>query len=162
MIKARLQRGITIIEFTIVASTMLLIVLGILEMGLFLFNMQSLNDLTRRTARIAAVCQVSDVNIKTLAFKERVPDGLTPSNLNVEYLDSTGTKVDDPTLNQNSIKYVQAYVSNFDYGFSGILSFLGNNGVISLPNFKTILPAESLGIGRPDPVTDAPLYINCK
>ncbi|HDM8039841.1 TPA: pilus assembly protein [Vibrio fluvialis] len=52
------QQGVTIIEFTVVSAATLLLIFAILEAGYFVFSMQSLNDLTRRTARIAAVCQV--------------------------------------------------------------------------------------------------------
>ena len=55
MKKLRKQQGITIVEFTLVASTLLLLVFAILELGYFTFNLQALNDLTRRAARIATV-----------------------------------------------------------------------------------------------------------
>lgn len=56
MRRMRCQLGITIVEFTVVASSLLLLVFAILELGYFTFNLQALNDLTRRAARIATVC----------------------------------------------------------------------------------------------------------
>jgi len=142
------QKGITLVEFTIVGSTVLLIIFAILELGVFLFNLQSINDLTRRTARIAAVCQVNDPEIKELALSEREPQGLTSGNIVIDYLDKNGGSVFDPTNNYDDIYYVSARVENYNYGFSGVLNFLGDNGVITTPEFETILAAESLGVER--------------
>ncbi|NIY91355.1 pilus assembly protein [Vibrio diazotrophicus] len=162
MISFNKSKGITIVEFTIVSSTMLLIVFSILEMGVFVFNMQSLNDLTRRTARIATVCQVSDGDlIKSLALSEEVPDGFTTSNLKIEYLDADGSPVADTENNFSSISFVRASVVDFNYGFFGFLKFLGDNGVISIPQFETILASESLGVERLDSDGNKS-YTDCK
>lgn len=144
-------KGITIVEFTLVSSSMLLIVFSILEMGVFVFNMQTLNDLTRRTARIATVCQVSDsALIKNLALSEKVPDGFTSSNLKIEYLDTEGGLIVDTENDFSSISFVTVSVVDFNYGFFGLLKFLGDNGIISIPQFETILASESLGVERLD------------
>ena len=141
------QKGITIVEFTLVASTVLLVIFAILEVGYFIFNMQVLNDLTRRTARISAVCKISDTDkIIELAFSEKEPQGFTSDNLSIEYLDINGIVVKDTTGDYEDIEFVKASVTNYDYGFSGILRFIGEEGVISLPNFQTILPVESFGV----------------
>ncbi len=147
MNKYNKQKGITLVEFTIVGSTVLLIIFAILELGVFIFNLQSINDLTRRTARIAAVCQVNDPEIVELALSERAPQGLTAENIVIDYLDSNGGSVPDPSNNYDEIYYVKVKV-DYNYGFSGVLNFLGNNGVITTPKFETILAAESLGVER--------------
>ncbi len=143
----RKQKGITIVEFTLVASTVLLVIFAILEIGYLIFNMQVLNDLTRRTARISAVCQISDKEkIIELAFSEKEPQGFTSDNLLIQYLDINGGVITDTTGSYSSIKFVKASVQNYSYGFSGILNFIGDEGAISLPSFHTILPVESLGV----------------
>lgn len=143
------QKGITIIEFTIVASTILLVIFAILELGFFVFNNQLLNDISRRTARIASVCPVSDTeNIIQLALSERKPPNFSSGNLLIEYLDINGVKIVNASNDISNIKFVKASVVSYDYGFSGILSFIGGHGdgIITLPSYTTILPAESLGI----------------
>lgn len=157
------QQGITIVEFTVVASTLLLLVFAILEIGYFTFNLQALNDLTRRAARIATVCQVDDGDvIRSLAMSEFVPKGFTNANLAIDYLDSDGKSVPNVLADDAPIRFVKAEVVDYNYGFSGILNFLGDNGVISVPAFETVLAAESLGIGRTDPSTGDDVYIDCK
>ncbi|PNH96873.1 TadE/TadG family type IV pilus assembly protein [Vibrio diazotrophicus] len=163
MRKLRKQQGITIVEFTLVASTLLLLVFAILEIGYFTFNLQALNDLTRRAARIATVCQVDDGEvIRSLAMSEYVPSGFTTANLAIDYLGADGKSVPNIFADDAPIHYVKAEVVNYNYGFSGILNFLGDNGVISVPAFETVLVAESLGVGRTDPSTGDDVYIDCK
>ncbi len=149
------QKGITLVEFTIVASTVLLLIFAILELGVFIFKMQTLNDLTRRAARVATVCQVTATNIYDLASSEGVPDGFTKDNLVIEYLDSNGRKITNPLPtsqggNHDDIRFVSARVEDYDYGFTGVLNFLGENGVVEMPEFKTVLASESLGVERID------------
>lgn len=159
----RYQQGITIVEFTLVASTLLLLVFAILELGYLTFNLQALNDLTRRAARIATVCQVDDGDvIKSLALSEFVPKGFTNANLAIDYLDADGKPVPNVLADDAPIHYVRAQVVDYNYGLSGILNFLGDNGVISVPAFETVLAAESLGVGRLEPSTGDGVYIDCK
>ncbi|MBD0787529.1 pilus assembly protein [Vibrio sp. Y2-5] len=163
MRRLRNQYGITIVEFTLVASTLLLLVFAILELGYFTFNLQALNDLTRRAARIATVCQVDDGDvIKSLALSEFVPKGFTNANLAIDYLDADGKPVPNILADDAPIRFVRAQVVEYNYGLSGILNFLGDNGVISVPAFETVLAAESLGVGRLDPSTGDGVYIDCK
>ncbi len=157
-IHKRRQRGITIIEFTIVCSTMLLIIFAIIELGVFTFNLQALNDVSRRTARIATVCPVSEGDlIKQLALqREPKPPNLGADNLTISYLTIDGSDADADgngvfsSSEHGEIKFIHVQVDDYNYGFSGILRFLGQQGVITLPKFETVLAAESLGIERPN------------
>lgn len=142
------QSGITVIEFTILASVLLLLLFAVIEIAIFAYSLQSMNDISRRTARIAAVCVVNDSSIKTLALSEGAPSGFVADNIDFDYLDSAGSVLGDPVTNHASIHYVRARIIDFDYGFSGILSFLGDSGLVPVPDFQTILPAESLGVLR--------------
>ncbi len=156
------QKGITLVEFTLVSSTVLLIIFAILELGFFTFNMQLLNDLTRRTARIATVCQIDQQEqIVNLALKEFEPAGFTKDNLAIDYLDSGGVVIDEPESNFSSIFYVRSRVVDFTYGFTGMLNFLGDKGIINIPPFQTVLASESLGIGSLD-TSGNEVYIDCK
>ncbi|WP_417212499.1 TadE/TadG family type IV pilus assembly protein [Acinetobacter venetianus] len=140
----RKQNGVTLVEFTIVASVFLVIIFSIFQIAIFAFTLQSLNDITRRSARIASVCVVDDVDIKSLVLTELKPVGFTAENIEIKYLNSSG----GTPVNHGDIHYVQARVINYNYSFSGILRFLGDNGIVPVPDFKTIFPAESLGVLR--------------
>ncbi|MBY7804556.1 pilus assembly protein [Vibrio fluvialis] len=140
------QHGITVVEFSIVASVFLLILFAVIEIGIFVFQLQSMNDISRRAARLATVCVVNDPDIKALVLTEWTPNGFTRANIEITYLKADGAVVADPVVEHSSIRYVSARIVDYNYGFSGILTFLGNNGFVPVPNFQTILPAESLGV----------------
>lgn len=149
---SRKQKGITLVEFSILASVFLLILFAVIEIGIFAFQLQAMNDISRRVARIAAVCPVgTDINIKALGLTEQVPSGMfaanqfSSANLAIDYLNNIGDEVETPLSNQQNIHFVRVRIVNFNYGFSGLLNFLGDNGTLAVPDFQTILPAESLG-----------------
>lgn len=157
----RHQAGITLVEFSIVGSLFLLLLFAILELAVYVYQLQSLNDISRRTARIAVVCPVeSPDDIKQLVLTEGVPPGFTGDNIQIDYLDGAGNVIADPVANHVSIRFVQAQIVNFSYGFTQILSFLGDNGIVQVQSFRTVLPVESLGVLRlndPDEKTDCSL-----
>ncbi len=156
----RHQAGITIVEFSIISSLFLLLLFAILELAIYVFHLQSMNDISRRTARIAAVCVVNDPDIKALALTESAPPGFTEDNIQIDYLDATGSVISDPVSSHQYIRFVQAKIINFTYGFTQLLNFLGENGIVQIQNFRTVLPIESLGVLRtndPDEKTDCKL-----
>ena len=146
----RHQAGITLVEFSVIGSLFLLLLFAILELAIYVYQLQSLNDLSRRAARIAVVCVVNDPDIKTLALSEGAPQGFTEDNIQIDYLDSSGTMIADPVSNHQNIRFVRSQIINFSYGFTQLLNFLGENGVVQVQNFRTILPVESLGVLRDD------------
>lgn len=153
----RSLHGLTVIEFTIVATVLLIILFAIFEIAVFVYSLQTLNDISRRSARIATVCVVNDSEIKTLVFSEWTPKDFTVDNIEINYLDEYGDVIADPVAGHINIRYVRSRIINYDYGFSGALGFLSDNGVITVPDFQTTLPAESLGVLRvddPDAKTD--------
>ncbi|MGR5131304.1 TadE/TadG family type IV pilus assembly protein [Vibrio alfacsensis] len=153
----RHQTGITMVEFSIVGSLFLLLLFAILELAIFVFHLQSMNDISRRTARIAAVCVVNDTDIKPLALSEGAPPGFSAENIKLDYLNKNGLAISDPVSDHADIRYVQARIIDFNYGFTPLLKFLGENGIVPIQDFRTVLPAESLGVLRsddPDKKTD--------
>ncbi len=145
----RHQTGITLVEFSIIGSLFLLLLFAILELAIYVYHLQSMNDISRRAARIAAVCVVNDENIKPLALSEGAPPGFAANNIEIVYLDKTGS----PALSHQDIRFVQARIVKFNYGFTQLLNFLGENGIVEVQDFKTVLPAESLGVLRSDDPT---------
>ncbi|MGR5449462.1 TadE/TadG family type IV pilus assembly protein [Vibrio sp. PNB22_3_1] len=141
----RHQAGITMVEFSIVGSVFFLLLFAIFELAIFAYHLQLMNDISRRAARLAAVCVVNDPAIKQLALSEGAPPGFEEANIEVLYLKADGGEA---TKHQD-IRYVQARIDNFDYGFL-LLKFLGENGIVPIQDFRTVLPAESLGVLRSD------------
>jgi len=149
------QRGLTTVEFVIIGSLFMLLLFGIIEFGRLLHTWHALNETTRRAARLAAVCQVTDQDdIKAQAIMDGIPiPGFTAANLVLHYQKSDGTDVTgdltDPGI-FNQINYIRASIENYTYQmllplFPG-LSF--DNSLLA-PDFSTTMPRESLGITRP-------------
>ncbi|MEZ9631273.1 hypothetical protein BCT86_13810 [Vibrio breoganii] len=158
--RSRNQKGLAIIEFTIVSSVFLILLFGIIEIGRFLFSLQMLNEITRKAARLGAVCYIVDVNSSgvgrltsqnTDSFGSTLnsPIDLSTLQLDVVYLDPAGTVVTSPKTDSGfeSIRYVQAKISGFSYSFSLLGSLFGT--LTNIDAFETTLPIESLGIYRP-------------
>lgn len=146
------QRGISIVEFTVVSTAILLIMLSIIETSRYLNALQVVNEVSRVAARLAAVCRVEDQNdIRGLVMPEYAPSGLEESMILVDYLDESGAPVNGTLTDDavfRTIKYVRARVVGFRYQFTGILSFINMTGVLSVPEFETIRPRENLGHHR--------------
>lgn len=148
------QSGLAIVEFTVVSSALLLMLFGIISFGYYMFSLQMVNEITRKAARLASVCYVTDsADINTLVIDSNAPSDFTTSHLVIEYLDESGGVVtgdleDEDTF--TSIRFVRAKVENYDYQFISLFNYLGNNGLVSVPSFETTLPAESLGVVRPN------------
>ncbi|WP_428789030.1 TadE/TadG family type IV pilus assembly protein [Vibrio profundum] len=144
------QSGLSIIEFTLVSSALLVVILSVLEFGHYMYSMQVVSDMTRVAARLGVVCSVTDKgDIPGLAIVDNAPADFTAANLEVDYLDSnggvvTGTLTDDDVF--TTIRYVRARVSNYDYQFTGMLSFMGDEGALTIQDYETILPIENLGV----------------
>ncbi|KGY12597.1 pilus assembly protein CpaE [Vibrio tubiashii] len=146
------QLGISIVEFTVVSTAILLVMLSIMEVSRYLNSLQVVNDVTRVAARLATVCRVEDRNdIGALVIPEYAPSGLTESMIIVDYLDASGAPVQGDLTNDSvfeQIKYVRARVVGFKYQFTGILSFINFTGLLDVPEFETVRPRENLGHHR--------------
>ncbi len=156
------KRGVTQIEFLLIALAVLLVIFSIIEFALYFYSIQMANEVTRRAARLATVCYIADRDdIKTLPAVEGLyPPGFSSKNLTISYLDKDGNNVDvsgfltsppagTDTLNPifYSIRFVKAEA---DYTFKFLVLSLLIDAVGTTPKFQTILPAESLGVLRPE------------
>src|SRR5262245_25345431 len=109
------QRGLATVEFAIVGATFFLLLFGVLEFGRALFVWNTLNEVTRRGARVAAVCPVNHSAIKHVAVfdtpggtgESPFLHGLTMDNVTVEYLDTGAAVIGDPQANFTDIRYVR-------------------------------------------------------
>ncbi|MGY0614165.1 TadE/TadG family type IV pilus assembly protein [Vibrio sp. FJH11] len=164
------QKGVTQVEFTLIALAVLLVIFSIIEFALYFYSIQMANEVTRRAARLATVCYIADRDdIKSLPAVEGLyPPGFTADNLKISYLNANGNEVnvdeffsESPniaTLNSifSTIRYVKAEAN---YTFKFLVLSLLINATGASPEFKTILPAESLGILRPE--GELPVRENC-
>ncbi len=139
------QQGTTTVEFAILASVLFVLIFGVIEIGRAFFVWNSVGEVTRRGARLAAVCPVNHGSISKVSMfnapdggsESELLSGLTDSNISLEYLDDGG----NATIVFTEIKSVRVGIS--DYQHNLLIPFF--NMSITVPEFSTTIPAESLG-----------------
>jgi Flp pilus assembly protein TadG len=136
------MRGVTMVEFAIVASLLMIVLFACLEFGRATYTFAALNEGTRRAARLAAVCPVNDPKI-TAAVNFLGVYGFNASNLSVQYLDVNGATLGaTPAL--VSVYYVRVSV----VGYTMPLAIPFVSPTLTSPSFAVTLPAESLGVSN--------------
>lgn len=151
---ARSMRGVYVVEFAVIGLLLFILLFAILEFGRLYFTVNALNETVRRGARLAAVCDISDPVILRRAIYNAATDAgassligdLETADLTLTYLDESGATVVNPndlaSLNGFiAVRYVQLRVENFTFNL--MIPVLG--GTITLPDFSSTLPRESLG-----------------
>ena len=146
------EKGITIIEFTLMSSFLMLILLAIASIGYFMFSMQAVNESVRSAARMASVCQLNDADMATFIANNSYISSMAAENIEIAYLNEAGQVLATP--DPEDVRFVRARAVNMDYRFVALLSFLGESGVISMPSFETTIPSESLGLVPNEANTD--------
>lgn len=149
----RQMRGVYVVEFAIIGMLLFTLLFGVLEMGRLFFTVNALNETVRRGARLAAVCDISEPRILRRAIYNAANDsgasslisGLGTADLRLTYLDGTGGPVlfpSDPVAVNGfrAIRYVRLQVRGFTFNL-----LIPGFGGITLPDFQSILPRESLG-----------------
>lgn len=149
--KKHKQQGIALVEFTIVATLFFLVIFSIIEFGRLLFTWHALNEISRRSARLATVCQVTapeQLDAITAAVMDDIPlPNFSVNNIQIRYLDGTGSPAPEPldeASNFNEIEFIEATIT--DYQLDLIIPF--TTLIFKAPEFKTVLPRESLGVTR--------------
>lgn len=148
------QAGLATVEFAVVAVVLLTVILGVIDISRLYFSVASLNEATRRGARVAAVCPVNDPAIARVAVFDSAGDGgssivagLQPEHVDILYLNATGGTVADPSPGAGfgDVRYVRVRLNG---GFQLRTIIPGLSQVIPVPDFAATLPRESLGIPR--------------
>jgi len=134
------MRGITTVEFAIVASVLMVLLFACIEFGRATYTFAALNEGTRRAARLAAVCPVNDPKI-TAAVNFMGVAGFANTNVNVDYLDASGASLGATPALVN-VRYVR--VSIVGYTIPLAIPFV--SPTLTSPSFTVTLPVESLGI----------------
>jgi Flp pilus assembly protein TadG len=132
-------RGITTVEFSIVATVLFVILFGVYEFGRLLYTFAVLGEGTRRGARLATVCSLNDPAIASTVNFGALP-GFTSANVQLTYLNDSGVA----TATYSLIKYVRVQI----VGYSIPLSIPLINPTVTSPAFAVTLPRESLGVTR--------------
>jgi hypothetical protein len=146
------QRGLATVEFAVVGLVFFTLVFGIVELGRGLFLMNTLTEVTRRAARVAAVCPVNHPAIGRVGVfgsadgdgTSPLLDSLTSANVAVDYLDARGTVIADPVAGFRNIRYVRTRITNLRVtllvlGFGRPFSYFS-------PALASTQPRESLGV----------------
>jgi len=144
------QQGLTTVEEAIGAALMLVILFGIIEISRLVFVWNYLDSVTRRGARVAAVCPFDHPAVKNIAIFD-TPTGpgvsphvgrLTTSDIDIEYLDAAGgNPYTNPALTPiQATNFVRVSINDLD-----IPLLLFKKVTLKAPPFSTILPSESLG-----------------
>ncbi|WP_223456300.1 TadE/TadG family type IV pilus assembly protein [Pseudomonas sp. GL-RE-19] len=138
------------VEFAIVGLLVFTLLFGVVEMGRPYFTVNALNEVVRRGARLAAVCNINDPVVLRRAIFNAAGDAgnsqligdLATTKLTLTYLDVNGDLVADPATNGfRAIRYVRLSLQNFFFNL-----FIPGFGVrITLPPFRATLSRESLG-----------------
>ena len=158
---AQRQKGSTTVEFAIVAAVLFIMIFRVFEVGRGYYTYSMLDEVTRRGARLAAVCPINDPAIAQMAVFNASGDssgsnlviGLTPGHVAIDYLDDANNVVATPADPANflQIRYVRVRVVGYQHDVS--LPFVVGLSSVTMPEFESILPRESLGIPREGAIT---------
>ena len=146
----RSQSGLHTVEFALVGALFFILLFAAIEFGRLMFVWNTLDETSRRAARVAVVCPVEHSAIRRVAmFAGPTSDGNSPvlKDLNeglisLQYLTAAGSVVPDTTANYLDIAFVRSEVSGFQHQL--IIPFFFRQ--FELPPFITVLPRESLGV----------------
>lgn len=148
------MRGVYVVEFAIIGLLLFTLLFGVLEMGRAYFTINALDEVVRRGARLAAVCDIRDPDVLRRAiFNDAGVDSSSPlignlqtADVTLVYLDVNGAEVANPNdlvsaTGFRAVRYVQLRVEDFPFE----LLIPGFGGAFTLPTFRSTLPRESLG-----------------
>ncbi len=148
----RRQSGVTSVEFAIIGAAALLVLFAVIEVGRAVFVLNTLNEATRRSARMATVCPIDDPAIREVAMfnapgggtGSRFVGGLGPEHIELEYLTRNGDPITDPVADFLQIHFVRTRIVGYQHQM--LIPFV--NYMFTTPEFGTTLRRESLGVPR--------------
>ncbi|HEV7397051.1 MAG TPA: TadE/TadG family type IV pilus assembly protein [Pyrinomonadaceae bacterium] len=143
--RRRNERGASLLELSIVASIFFTSLFGVLEFGRLLWTHNTLRDAARRGARYAVVRKNDAAGIAAVknmvvygdpnanpATAIPVAAGLTPSNVQVDYVNFNGIQLS-----------ARASISIINYQFKFSVPLVG--GTLNMPAYRTSQTGESAG-----------------
>ena len=148
------QKGISTVEFAIVAALLFTLIFGVIEVGRAFFVSAALDEATRRGARMAAVCPINDPAIaQAAAFNNTLIPDLDAGDFVVEYLTAAGAVVGNPTVPAGFLLIRYVRVRAVSYQHQMFIPFVAALTPFFMPESATVLPRESLGIPRDGVIT---------
>lgn len=136
------EAGKTLVEFAIVGGIFLLILTGVVEFGRLYWTHNALRDAARRGVRYASIRRndaAGQQAVKNMVVygnpaggTSPLVNGLTTSNVAIEYVNYTGVELSS-----------RATVKISNYKFNFMVPLVG--GSINMPAYRTSLPGESVG-----------------
>jgi len=135
--RSRLQRGVATVEFALVAGMFFTLLIGIMEMGRIFFYLNTAAEATRLGARLAAVCDANDADIKDRMG--RMLHLLTPERITIAYQPAGCAESADSA--RSTCRAVSVGI-NGEIDIDTFIPFVPFS--ISLPSFRTSLQRESL------------------
>ena len=161
----RTERGASLLEFAIAATVFLTVLFGIIECGRLLWTHNALQDAARRGARYAtmrrddaagnlAVQRMVVYGDPNASSGTPVVSGLTTNDVTVDYNNSNGIQLGS----RATVSITNPSTGNYKFKFA--VPLIG--GTITMPTYKTSLPAESLGyVPCDDPASAAVALTKC-
>ncbi|MES3022677.1 MAG: TadE/TadG family type IV pilus assembly protein [Pseudomonadota bacterium] len=172
--RRRRERGVAAVEFAMLALFFFAFVGGIVETARLIYVINTMGEVARHGARMAATAEYcSPTAMSALrsaaVFGGRIPatDNITDANVVLAYLQADAStpvaaRPPTPALNlsvctanpasPNCIRYVRVRLcesgsdcNRIEYKFWLPVSALLPPGGLRLPDFSTVVPAESLG-----------------
>ncbi|KKL35773.1 pilus assembly protein TadG [Burkholderia contaminans FFH2055] len=128
--RRRAQRGAAIVEFALIASVLIMLLIGIFEFGRVLFYWSTASEAVRLGARTAVVCDVNAAGV-VKRVRSLLPL-LSNANVSVNYSPAS--------CDVNSCAFVTVSVTNVTV--KTMIPFV--NVTVTMPPFTTTLPRESL------------------
>jgi len=148
------QRGLSTVEFALVALILFMLIFGVIEIGRAFFVAATLDEAARRGARMAVVCPINDPAIaQTASFNSTVIPDLDASDIVIEYLNSTGGIVGNPAdpAGFRLIRFVRVRVVGYQHQM--LIPLVTALTQFTMPEYATVLPRESLGVPRVGAIT---------
>ena len=138
------ERGINTVEFALTLTCTLILLFSVMEIGRLFYTLNTAAEGVRRAARLATVCPPNDAKITEAALMTSSGsttspylNGLSSSQISLQYLDASGSVTTDPNLMQ------YARVSINGYSQTLLIPFVSLT--ITVPSFPTTVPLENKG-----------------
>ena len=141
-------RGVTVVEFAIVASTLFLTLFMVIDLSRIVYLRMTFEEGVRRAARLATVCPIGDP-LPALAARFEDPasmgvsiPGASAANVSISYLDASGQIIANPAQNYSSIQSVRVSLQNIEIPL--LIPFFSE--IFAPDTISSTAIAESLGV----------------
>lgn len=139
----RSQRGVTAVEFGLIAIPFILLLIGVIEMGRLLWTWNAAVEATRLGARLAVVCDVNrNMNAPIKRSMRTRVSTLTDANITITYMNPPDTP--DAACTNATCKAARVALSGYTHNtlLPRFYPPFGSPMTVALPDFSTSLRKE--------------------